>query len=330
MAASRCVGQVFDRALRPASSRAKPPRPRIRLPLPRLRGGPGRGLFRRQALAPQAPHPAALASTLPEAGEGYRVSPPPDRALARHRGSPPCQSSALPRLRPAKAPPRWIMRPETSIRSPIPCAAMPVAPASPGKSPIRKPPMTATPTATDNMRTAAEVLVDQLLVNGVRHAFCVPGESYLAVLDAFHDRDIAVTVVPAGGRRRHDGGGGRQGHRPAGHLLRHPRTGCNQCVARHPHRAPGFHPDDPVRRPDRPATCATARRSRSSTTAPCSAPWPNGRPRSTIPSRIPEIVSHAFHVAANGRPGPVVIALPEDMLTERIAVSDAPPYCEIA
>src|SRR5712691_4896747 len=46
----------------------------------------------------------------------------------------------------------------------------------------------------DNMRTAAEVLVDQLIVNGVRHAFCVPGESYLAVLDAFHDRDLAITV----------------------------------------------------------------------------------------------------------------------------------------
>src|SRR5215831_9749156 len=54
--------------------------------------------------------------------------------------------------------------------------------------------------AKDNLRTAAEVLVDQLIVNGVRHAFCVPGESYLAVLDAFHDRDVAVTVC------RHEGG----------------------------------------------------------------------------------------------------------------------------
>src|SRR6201990_3781955 len=46
----------------------------------------------------------------------------------------------------------------------------------------------------DRPRSAAEVLVDQLLVNGVRHVFCVPGESYLAALDAFHDRDVAVTV----------------------------------------------------------------------------------------------------------------------------------------
>src|SRR4030088_1984252 len=48
--------------------------------------------------------------------------------------------------------------------------------------------------AKDNMRTAAEGLVEALFNNGVRHVFCVPGESYLAVLDAFHDRDITVTV----------------------------------------------------------------------------------------------------------------------------------------
>ena len=48
--------------------------------------------------------------------------------------------------------------------------------------------------ATDNMRSAAEVLVDQLIVHGVEHVFCVPGESYLAVLDAFHDRPLKVTV----------------------------------------------------------------------------------------------------------------------------------------
>ena len=46
----------------------------------------------------------------------------------------------------------------------------------------------------DNSRTAAEVLVDQLRIHGVQHVFCVPGESYLAAIDAFHDSDIAVTV----------------------------------------------------------------------------------------------------------------------------------------
>ena len=40
----------------------------------------------------------------------------------------------------------------------------------------------------DNMRTGGQVLVDQLAVHGVRHVFCVPGESYLAALDAFQPR----------------------------------------------------------------------------------------------------------------------------------------------
>src|SRR3546814_9705772 len=42
--------------------------------------------------------------------------------------------------------------------------------------------------------------------------------------------------------------------------------------------------------------------------------------------RIPEIISRAFHVATSGRPGPVVIALPEDMLVEYAEVADAPHY----
>ena len=47
------------------------------------------------------------------------------------------------------------------------------------------------------------------------------------------------------------------------------------------------------------------------------------------PARVPEIVSRAFHTAANGRPGPVVVGIPEDMLVERVAVADAPPYAAI-
>ena len=46
----------------------------------------------------------------------------------------------------------------------------------------------------DGTRTGGEILIDQLAIHGVRHAFCVPGESYLAALDAFHDSNIALTV----------------------------------------------------------------------------------------------------------------------------------------
>ena len=48
--------------------------------------------------------------------------------------------------------------------------------------------------ANDGTRTAAEVLIDQLVIHGVQHVFCVPGESYIAALDAFHDRNVAITV----------------------------------------------------------------------------------------------------------------------------------------
>ncbi len=46
--------------------------------------------------------------------------------------------------------------------------------------------------------------------------------------------------------------------------------------------------------------------------------------------RIPEYVSHAFHVATSGRPGPVVLALPEDMLFSEAAVADVPRYKRVS
>jgi acetolactate synthase-1/2/3 large subunit len=45
--------------------------------------------------------------------------------------------------------------------------------------------------------------------------------------------------------------------------------------------------------------------------------------------RIPEFLSRAFHVATSGRPGPVVLALPEDMLTDDVETADAQPYAPV-
>src|SRR6185312_11297306 len=47
------------------------------------------------------------------------------------------------------------------------------------------------------------------------------------------------------------------------------------------------------------------------------------------PRRIPEFLSRAYHTATSGRPGPVVLALPEDMLTEIVEVGDAQPYVRV-
>ncbi len=44
-------------------------------------------------------------------------------------------------------------------------------------------------------RTGARLLVDQLLIQGVNHAFCVPGESYIAVLDALYDSREMIKLI---------------------------------------------------------------------------------------------------------------------------------------
>jgi acetolactate synthase-1/2/3 large subunit len=176
-----------------------------------------------------------------------------------------------------------------------------------------------------NIRTAAEILVDQLRVNGVRHVFCVPGESYLAVLDAFHDTDLAVTVC------RQEGGAammaeavgkatGRPGvcfvtrgpgatnASPGIHIARQDSTPLVVFVGQ---VARDMREREAFQELDHPAVFGSMTK------------WAT---EINDPARIPEIVSRAFHTAANGRPGPVVVSLPEDMLTERVAVDDAPPY----
>jgi acetolactate synthase I/II/III large subunit len=180
-------------------------------------------------------------------------------------------------------------------------------------------------TIANNMRTAAEVLVDQLIIHGVRHAFCVPGESYLAVLDAFHDRDIAVTVC------RQEGGAAMMAE-AVGKATGRPGV-C--FVTRGPgatNASPGIHIAQQDSTPMILFVGQVARRMRGREAFQevdyravfgTMTKWTT---EIDDPSRVSEIVSHAFHIAANGRPGPVVVALPEDMLTERVAVGDGLPY----
>jgi acetolactate synthase I/II/III large subunit len=177
----------------------------------------------------------------------------------------------------------------------------------------------------DGTRTGGEILVDQLAIHGVRHVFCVPGESYLAALDAFHDRDIALTVC------RHESAAaimaevvGKTTGRPgicfvtrgpgatnasAGiHIARQdssPMIVFVGQVGRHMREREAFQELD-----YRAVFGSIAK-------------WAT---EIDDPARIPELVSRAFHTACNGRPGPVVIAVPEDMLTERAVVPDASAF----
>src|SRR6266567_1119549 len=178
---------------------------------------------------------------------------------------------------------------------------------------------------TSNARTGGEILVDQLLAHGARHAFCVPGESYLAVLDAFHDRKLAVTVC------RQEGGAAMMAE-AVGKATGRPGI-C--FVTRGPgatNASAGIHI---ARQDSTPMIMFVGQVARDSKEREAFqeldcravfgalAKWASEIDDS---ARLPEIVSRVFHTASSGRPGPVVIALPEDMLTERIAVPDAPPF----
>jgi acetolactate synthase-1/2/3 large subunit len=179
--------------------------------------------------------------------------------------------------------------------------------------------------AIDNTRSAAEVLVDQLMVHGVEHVFCVPGESYLAVLDAFHDRPLNVTVC------RQEGGAAMMAE-AVGKATGRPGI-C--FVTRGPGATNAAHGLHIAQQDSTPmilfvGQVARAMRGREAfqeidfrAVFGTIAKWVT---EIDDPAHIPEAVSHAFYVATSGRPGPVVIALPEDMQRERIAIEDAMPF----
>jgi acetolactate synthase-1/2/3 large subunit len=182
--------------------------------------------------------------------------------------------------------------------------------------------------AKDNLRTAAEVLVDQLRIHGVRHVFCVPGESYLAVLDAFHDSDLSVTVC------RQEAGACMMAE-AIGKVTGRPGV-C--FVTRGPGATNASHGIHIAQQDSSPMILFVGQVARDTREREAfqevdyravfgsMTKWTT---EIDDPARVPEIVSRAFHIAANGRPGPVVIAIPEDMLVERVAVTDAPPYAPI-
>ncbi len=174
----------------------------------------------------------------------------------------------------------------------------------------------------DGTRTGGEILVDQLAIHGVHHVFCVPGESYLAALDAFYDSAIALTVC------RHESGAaimaeaiGKATGRPGICFVTRGPGATNASAGIHIARqdstpmivfvgqvARSMREREAFQELDYRAVFGTM------------AKWAT---EIDDPARIPEIVSHAFHIACNGRPGPVVIAIPEDMLVERAMVPDA-------
>ena len=176
-------------------------------------------------------------------------------------------------------------------------------------------------------RHGGRILADALVGQGVRAAFGVPGESFLPVLDGLHDLEgrlrFHICRQEGGASYMADAWAKLTGEPGVLFVTRGPGA-TNGSVGVHT----AFQDSSPMlvfvgqvgndfvereafqeidyRRMYGPLTKWVAQIDRA--------------------ERIPEYVSHAFHVATSGRPGPVLLALPEDMLFSEAAVADAPRY----
>lgn len=176
--------------------------------------------------------------------------------------------------------------------------------------------------------SAAQALVDQLIVNGVDHIFCVPGESYLSVLDACYERNVALTVCrnEAGAAMMADAYGKATGRPGICFVTRGPGAAnafAGVHIAQHD-STPMILFIGQIERSNRErgAFQEVDYRAMFGGHTKWTAEIDDG-------SRMSEYVSRAFHVALGGRPGPVALALPKDMLEERVAPRPCPPAASV-
>jgi len=178
-----------------------------------------------------------------------------------------------------------------------------------------------------DMRTGGQLLVDQLKIQGTDTVFCVPGESFLAVLDALYDTRGQIRLIVC----RHEGGAaymadayGKLTGRPGVCFVTRGPGASNACVGVHT----AYQDSTPmilfvgqVARSDyeRQAFQEVDLRRMYGQLAKWVAQIED-------PSRIPEFVARAFALTTSGRPGPVVLSLPEDMLREETMAADAGSY----
>jgi len=170
----------------------------------------------------------------------------------------------------------------------------------------------------DKHRTGGQILVDALRAQGVDRVYCVPGESYLPVLDALVDVP-EIAVVSA----RHEGAAANMAEAD-GKLTGRPGI-C--MVTRGPgatHASIGVHTAFQDSTPMILFIGQVARSARDREGfqevdfRAMFAPLAKWAAEIDDPARIPEYLARAFRVALSGRAGPVVLSLPEDMLSETI------------
>lgn len=173
------------------------------------------------------------------------------------------------------------------------------------------------------MRTGGKILIDQLVIQGCRTIFTVPGESFLAALDALFDEGPIRTIVC-----RHEGGAAMMAE-ASGKLTGLPGVAFVTRAAGAANAVSGVYVAQHDSTPMVLLVGVTARQREGRSAfqefdlkalfAPI-AKWA-GMVRS--PERIPEYVRRAFHTALAGRPGPVVLGVPEDVLFAHADTEDA-------
>ena len=178
-------------------------------------------------------------------------------------------------------------------------------------------------------RTGGQIVADHLVANGVEAAFCLPGESYLAVLDALYDTPTRLITC------RHEAGAanmavayGKLTGRPGVCLVTRGPGATQASVGVHTAAqdsapllllvgqvARGVRGRESFQELDVPAVFG---------------PMAKWAAEADDPARLPELLARAFEVATSGRPGPVVLALPEDVLAASARVADARPVRPVA
>jgi acetolactate synthase-1/2/3 large subunit len=182
-----------------------------------------------------------------------------------------------------------------------------------------------TETMTHPSRTGGQILVDALQIHGVDTAFGVPGESYLDVLDALHDSSIRfVTNRQEGGAAFMAEAYGKLTGKPGICFVTRGPGATNASIGVHT----AYQDSTPMILfigqvgndfMDREAFQEIDYRRMYGQMAK----WVAQIDRA---DRMPEYIARAFQVATSGRPGPVVLALPEDMLVSKAEVPDTRRY----
>ena len=176
----------------------------------------------------------------------------------------------------------------------------------------------------NGLRSGGQVLVDQLRIHGVDTVFCVPGESYLTVIDALHDAQNEIKTVAC----RQEGGAtnmaeafGKLMGKPGVAMVTRGPGACNGSIGVHT-----------AMQDSTPMVIFIGQVARDQEYREAFQEVDYHKFYGAIckevvqidsADRVPELVSQAFHVAASGRPGPVAVSIPEDMQRDMVDVADA-------